>query len=262
MTQANMSAGVRALVVLSSVVVVGCGASSRTLGQGDSGGALGDDNGGAPSRTSGNAATGATTSDDAGSAATSLDPCDSSSDYLRCNGKQVESCECTKQGPPVGMDLTGGPIYACDAYSWVKGAVCDVACDTTVNPSTGCIASETPVPECADDGMTCWNGNLTWCTDGYPSSTTPCADGTECTFVQGCQALCLASSATLDPRCPATPGVDTTDFCADDTAYHCACGYLIGSEPCGAPPDDCHLVPLEDSFNHASGQTSTCALPP
>src|SRR5215471_5437373 len=88
------------------------------------------------------------------------------------------------------------------------------------------------VPECADAGITCWNGNLTFCENGHPLPTAPCAAGTECTLVPGCQALCLASTTTTDPRCPDGPGRGN-DFCSDNTAYHCACGYLIGTDVCG-----------------------------
>lgn len=186
--------------------------------------------------------------------------CAPSTDYLKCDGNAVLYCACTKQAQ-TGTDLAGQPIYLCEAHAWATSSVCAVACDTTINPSTGCIGSTQPVPECAADGFTCWNGNFTVCVNGYPLPTTPCADGTECTLVPGCQALCLSSTATTDPRCPAQPGL-SNDFCADNVAYHCACGYLTGTEVCGPAPSDCVTVPSYDPYNQASGLYAECGLPP
>jgi hypothetical protein len=187
--------------------------------------------------------------------------CDPSADYLKCDGKNVLMCTCTSQGAQLGTDLTGRPIYACNTFSWVQSSVCAVACDTTVSPTTACIASTTPVPECAQDGITCWNGNLTFCQNGYPLPTTPCAAGTACTLVPGCQALCLGAQQTTDPRCPALPGL-SNDFCADNTAYHCACGYLLGTEVCGAAPNGCVTVSSYDSYDKVDGLAAECGLPP
>lgn len=185
-----------------------------------------------------------------------ISSCDPSTDYLKCDGKNVLSCTCTKQGAAEGTDITGRPRYACDAFSWVLSSTCAVACDTSISPSTACIASTQPVPECANDGPTCWNGNLTYCTKGYPLPTTPCAAGTQCALVPGCGALCLGDRQATDPRCSA--GGSNSDFCADNTAYHCACGYLIGSEVCGpAPHNNCVTAP-----GSASDLFATCGLPP
>jgi hypothetical protein len=190
-----------------------------------------------------------------------LDPCTPSTDYLKCDGNNVLSCACSKQGAALGTDLVGKPLYACDAYSWIPSSVCTVACDTSINPTTGCLASTHPVPECAHDGLACWNGNQTFCLKGYPLPTTPCTTGTQCTSVAGCGALCLGEAETPDPRCPALPGL-SNDFCADNTAYHCACGYLIGTQVCGPAPNTCVTVPSYDSFDSASGPYATCGLPP
>jgi hypothetical protein len=182
-------------------------------------------------------------------------------DNLKCDGNTVAHCLCTKNGPPNGIDLTGATTYSCLAENWVDDdTACAVACDATVNPTSGCIASTQPIPECAQDGITCWNGDLTYCLNGYPLPTTACSDGTQCTLVPGCQALCLSPSATTDPRCPAAPGL-SNDFCADNVAYHCACGYLIGTEAC---PDaaPCVTVPASDPWDHATGPFATCGLPP
>jgi hypothetical protein len=206
------------------------------------------------------AGTDALTRSDAGTNAT-LGPCSPASDYLKCDGDSVSYCTCTQNGPALGTDLTGAPLYSCLAYDWVDEANCSVACNATANPTSGCIASVQPIPECAQDGITCWNGNLTVCLNGYPLPTTPCSDGTQCTLVPGCQALCLSPSATVDPRCPAEPGL-SSDFCDSNTAYHCACGYLIGTQTCGAPPDDCVTVASYDGWDHASGQSAECGLPP
>jgi hypothetical protein len=202
----------------------------------------------------------ALTGTDAGGVASTLPACDPSTDNLRCDGNTVAYCACTKNGPQEGYDLTGAPLFSCLSYNWVDGTVCSIACDTTIAPSTGCIASTQPIPECAQDGITCWNGNLTYCENGYPLPTTPCADGTQCTLVPGCQALCLSPSATTDPRCPDAPGL-SNDFCADNVAYHCACGYLIGTMNCSdAAP--CVTVDSYDSWDHASGPSAQCGLPP
>lgn len=181
----------------------------------------------------------------------SSNPCSPSVDYLKCDGNTVLSCLCTKNGAQLGTGLTGAPIYACEAYDWVAGTVCAVACNTTINRYSGCIASEQPVPECAQDGYTCWNGDLTDCLNGYPLPTTACSSGTKCTPVAGCGALCLEDSAIVDPRCPANPG--TSGFCEDNTAYFCGCGYLTGSTVCGAAPNDCTLM---------GGDYPVCGLPP
>jgi hypothetical protein len=109
--------------------------------------------------------------------------------------------------------------------------------------------------------VTCWNGNLTYCENGYPLPTTPCAAGTECTLVPGCGALCLASTATTDPRCLALPG-PSFDFCSDNTAYYCACGYLIGTEVCDAPPNGCHTEPSYDPIAMVSGEFAMCGFLP
>ncbi len=222
----------RAVSVLASVAAIGCGGTDAVTGNVDAGG---------------NVAT--------------LAPCSSSSDYLRCDGNTPAYCTCTQNGPQVGVDLVGGPLYTCLSYDWVEDAACSVACDATVNTSSGCIASTQPIPECAEDGITCWNGNRTFCQNGYPLPTTPCADGTQCTLVPGCQALCLSPSATVDPRCPAAPGLDN-DFCDSNTAYHCSCGYLTATTTCGAPPHDCVTVSSYDGWDHASGQSAECGLPP
>jgi len=195
-----------------------------------------------------------------GGPSTDLVSCDPALDYLRCNGNKVSHCTCTKNGPRLGTDFAGRPLYSCEAYSWVDDTACSVACDAAINPTSGCIASEQAVPECAQDGFTCWNGNLTGCLNGYPLPTTPCREGTLCTLVAGCQALCLSSPATVDPRCPALPGHN--DFCADNTAYYCACGYLVGSTACGAPPSNCVTVSSYDTFDKVSGQAALCGLPP
>lgn len=187
---------------------------------------------------------------DAGTAREAGSPC-SSLDYLKCDGNAVSYCTCTKHGALLGTDLTGSPIYSCDVYSWVDGTACSVACDTTINPTSGCIASAQPVPECAQDGTACWNGNITYCLNGYPVPSTPCTSGTQCTIVPGCGALCLSSSQAVDPRCPVTSG--TTGFCADNTAFFCACRYLVGSTVCGVAPHDCSLM---------GGDYPVCGLPP
>ncbi len=158
----------RAIGIVSFVVAIGC---SGKLPNTDSAGGVGGSGG------------------DAGGGAANLAPC-SSSDYLKCDGNAVAHCTCTKNGPFVGNDLEGNPMYRCDAYSWVDDTVCSVACDATINPTSGCIASKQPIPECAQDGITCWNGDLTYCVNGYPLPPTPCAEGTQCTLVPGCQALC------------------------------------------------------------------------
>jgi hypothetical protein len=96
-------------------------------------------------------------------------PCSPDSDKLKCDGNNALACTCAKQGAYRGIDsFTGIPVYGCDAYSWVVSAVCPVACNTTINPTSGCIASIDPVLECAQADVTCWNGNLTFCFGGYP----------------------------------------------------------------------------------------------
>jgi hypothetical protein len=186
-------------------------------------------------------------------------PCNPAMDNVRCNGKKVSYCTCTT---PVTCDDGGWGVHCtCDAYSWVDGDVCAVACDTAINPTNGCIASEQPVPECADVCMTtCWNGNRTACSKGYPLPTTPCAAGTQCTLVPGCEAVCLSPSATKDPRCPATPGI--SGLCLDNAAYFCSCGYLTQTIACGAPPNSCVGAPFYDGCSKTSGQTAMCGLPP
>jgi hypothetical protein len=187
--------------------------------------------------------------------------CSPSTDNLKCDGNNVLRCACTKQGAARGTDLVGNPIYECDAYAWVPSSVCDVVCDTSINPTSACLASKQPVPECAHDGLACWNGNQTFCLKGYPLPTTPCPTGTQCTPVAGCGALCLSDSASTDPRCPALPGL-SNDFCTDNTAYHCSCGYLTGSQVCGSGSHACVTVLSSDPYNHASGPYATCGLPP
>jgi hypothetical protein len=203
---------------------------------------------------------------EAGVDATVLGPCNPETDTVRCDGKNFSTCTCTKEGPQVGIDLAGGPLYSgCDSSSWVQQTTCSVACDLGLNPSSGCVLSEQPIPECAQHGtdwITCWNGNQTWCLNGYPLPTTPCPAGTACTLVPGCPALCLSSSATKDPRCPDVPGV-ANDFCSENVAYFCSCGYLTGSEACGADPNNgCVTVPSYDGFDHVQGQTAMCGLLP
>lgn len=185
-----------------------------------------------------------------GDAAITFGSCSLTTDYLKCNGNMVLYCECVKNGPITGHDPEGNPYYRCDSSAWVGGTVCTVACNVTVAPQTGCIASEQPVPECSQDGPACWNGNITYCQNGYPLQIPPCSSGTQCTPVTGCGGLCLDSSAIVDPRCPATTG--TSGFCEDNTAYFCGCGYLLGSTVCGAPPNNCIL----------GGGNPQCGLPP
>jgi hypothetical protein len=222
---------VRAVAMLAAVAGVGCGGTDALTGR-DAGG---------------NASTGS--------------DCSPAVDNLKCDGNTVAHCLCTENGSPIGIDLTGATIYSCLSYNWVDDSTaCSVACDATANPSTGCIASTQPIPECAQDGITCWNGNLTFCLNGYPLPTTPCPDGTQCTLVPGCQALCLGPTETTDPRCPALPGL-SNDFCADNVAYHCACGYLIGTQACTAAAS-CVTVSSYDGWDHASGPFATCGLPP
>ena len=170
---------------------------------------------------------------------TTFGSCSLSTDYVTCNGNMFLYCMCTENGPLEGYDLAGSSIYSCDSSAWVAGTVCSVACNLTVAPQSGCIASEKPVPECSQDGPACWNGNITNCQNGYPLPTTPCGSGTRCTPVAGCGALCLDSSATVDSRCPATTVL--SGFCEDNTAYLCQCGYLVGSTVCGAAPNDCGM---------------------
>ena len=184
--------------------------------------------------------------------------CSPETDSLKCDGKKVVVCACTD---PVGQDLAGGPLCDSQGFSWIDGDTCSVACDAAINPTTGCLASTQPVTECAQDGAACWNGDLTYCVSGYPIPTTPCAQGTQCTGVSGCGALCLASSAAPDPRCPASPGL-VNDFCEDNTAYFCGCGFLIDSEACGASPNECTLSPAYDGVNHVSGQAASCGRLP
>jgi len=181
-------------------------------------------------------------------------------DNVSCFGNTVASCTCTKQGPQIGTDLAGGPLYECMGYGWVADQACAVACDTTINPGSGCIAATQPIPECAQDGTTCWNGAYTWCLKGYPLPTTPCSAGTQCSIVPGCQALCLSPSATVDPRCPTLPG--RNDFCEQDTAYYCFCGYLTGTDQCGDGQASCATVPYYDGYTQTSGQAALCGLPP
>jgi len=175
--------------------------------------------------------------------------CDPATENLKCDGNKVLVCACTK---PFAKDsLAGGPLCHSDGFTWIDGQVCSVACNVTVAPQTGCIASGQPVPECSKDGPACWNGNITYCQNGYPLQTTPCSSGTQCAPIAGCGALCLDSSAIVDPRCPATTG--TSGFCEDNTAYFCGCGYLIGSTVCGSPPNACTLM---------GGDYPVCGLPP
>jgi hypothetical protein len=238
--------------------------TSGTSAAGSGGGAGGPLGGGGTSAAGNGSGDGGSGANDGGSGGVTGAvgiPCSPSTDYLKCDGNKVSYCTCTKQGPPVGNDLTGAIVYRCDSYSWVDDEVCAVACDASINPTTGCIASKQPVPECAQGGITCWNGNLTYCLNGYPLPATPCAPGTQCTLVPGCQALCLGSAATADPRCPPTPGL-SHDFCANNTAYHCACGYLIGSQVCGAAPNACIVEPSYDGFDKSSGEYALCGNPP
>jgi hypothetical protein len=182
--------------------------------------------------------------------------CSPQTDTLECDGNKVRVCACTD---PIGTDLAGGPLCDSDGYSWTDGKVCAVACDTAINPVDACVASKHPVLECAQDGYACWNGDITYCANGYPLPTQPCAAGKQCTPVDGCQALCLASSATTDPRCPASAGL-ANGVCDNNAAYFCACGYLLDSKECGAPPNDCIASPFYDSFNARWGTMASCGV--
>ena len=180
---------------------------------------------------------------------TSLGAC-GPADYIKCDGSNVLSCICTTHGPQEGIDLAGNPVYQCEAYSWVQSETCSVACDTNIAPSTGCIASKQPVPECAQTDRACWNGNYTFCENGYPLPTTPCAQGTQCTVVSPCGPLCLSKSQAFDSRCPQEPVSQA--LCLDNTAYFCSCGYLVDTMACGAAPNECVV----------SGTDALCGLPP
>jgi hypothetical protein len=180
--------------------------------------------------------------------------CDSSTEYLKCEGNQVLVCACTK---PFAQDALGGPLCNSSGFTWIDGEVCSVACDSTIAPSTGCIASTQPVPECTGMEVTCWNGNFVGCSNGYPLPATPCTLGTQCTVVPVCEALCLPPSPATDPSCPQAPG--RHDVCVNNMALFCSCGFLIGSEACGSVA--CAAEPFT-GFGGVEGTAATCGLPP
>jgi hypothetical protein len=190
--------------------------------------------------------TGGTSDAGDGGSSASTSPCSPSTDTLRCDGRQVSYCECANPSP------TDSGVLVCpsESYSWVKDTVCPVACDSTINTTSGCIDSAQPIPECAQDGYACWNGNMTYCSGGYPMATHTC---TQCVSVSGCGIVCITDSVTLDSRCSATDW--SGGFCENNTAYFCSCGYLTNTYVCGSSPRNCITE---------SGPVSmpTCGLPP
>ena len=166
-------------------------------------------------------------------------PCNPATDNLKCDGKQVLVCACTN---PFAKDPLGGPLCHSDGFTWIDGPLCSVACDAKIAPSTGCIASTQPVPECNGMELTCWNGNISVCSQGFPLPTTPCAVGKQCTLVPGCQALCLPPSPTPGPPCPQAAG--RNDVCLNNVAVFCSCGFLVGSQDCGSVA--CHTAAIND----------------
>ncbi len=156
--------------------------------------------------------------------------CDNSTEYLKCEGNQVLVCACTN---PFATDVAGGPLCKASGFTWIDGEVCPVACDITIASSTGCIASTQLIPEGTGLEWTCWNGNLVWCSNGYPLPTSPCPAGTQCTVVPVCQALCLPPSQATDPSCSQAP--EEHDVCVNNTARFCSCGFLVGTKAADRP---------------------------
>lgn len=180
--------------------------------------------------------------------------CDGSTEYLKCEGNQVLVCACTN---PVAHDEPGDPICNSSGFTWIDGGMCSVACDVSIAPSSGCIASTQPVPECTGMDEACWNGNLVGCSNGYPLPATACSAGTQCTVVPVCEALCLPSSPVTDPSCSQAPG--RHDVCVNNTALFCSCGFLLGSQACGTVA--CAAEPFT-GFDGVEGTAATCGLPP
>ena len=61
--------------------------------------------------------------------------------------------------------------------------------------------------------------------------------------------------------CRWLPGL-SNDFCSDNTAYHCSCGYLMGSTVCGDCSNNCVTVDSYDGWDKVSGPFAECGLPP
>jgi hypothetical protein len=136
---------------------------------------------------------------------------------------------------------------------WVGGDVgghaewqtskCNVAC-VNLQGYAACVLSATPIPECAGVGSTCWNGSLTSCEGGYPTSKSSCGDGTSC-VQSSCGGLCVYNTQ-LDARCdpnqqPLTPSDAPTTFCESGNAEGCSCGYVVKRVPCYAN-DRCRVM--------------------
>ncbi len=96
-----------------------------------------------------------------------------------------------------------------------------------------CSQSPTPVPECASDGTSCWQGNAVLCKGGFPveSYISPDVDqcrvdaGETCTTTddQTC-AFCLAAGvvAVPDPVCTTANAT-----CVGSSLFQCGCGLRL-----------------------------------
>ncbi len=115
-------------------------------------------------------------------------------------------------------------------------------CRVKPNGYTQCADNPEPDARCteADERWCVDSARIAICDGGYLRESS-CFEGGVCIESLG-DALCVAASASPDPRCPAEPG--DAGFCEGDTLVSCRSGYLGDERSCGdrGCPEGCMLV--------------------
>jgi hypothetical protein len=132
-----------------------------------------------------------------------------------------------------GMDDNVGLFASGQSLQWASMQPC--------SEGTYCVEAEgqvfcspvsSAIPECAADGVACWENQIIQCLGGYPEGDVP-NDGPPCLADAGATCVvtpdrscgfCLQpdASATTDPTCGSNPST-----CIGAAVFSCACGFRI-----------------------------------
>jgi hypothetical protein len=165
----------------------------------------------------------------------------------KCQGAQALWCQ------PNDTDTIGGTYL-----DWVPSLPrpCPHYCVEAAG-QVECSLTSAPVPECASDGNSCWQGNVVPCVGGFPVESYLGPDGPQCgveaggtcaTIGEPTCAYCLAPDVVgvPDPDCAAAGAT-----CVDNSVFQCTCGLRLAKlADCGSDGGVCVS---------ASG-SSACAL--
>ena len=161
-----------------------------------------------------------------------------------CEGTHLIGCEWQGDGPLSKQVRTDQP--------------CDVACVPSSQTGAMCTVSEEPIAECDHVSVTCWNGGVAHCRDGFPTDWTACAPFDTCVTAScpDAHAFCVFDP-TPNPVCS---GGDAK-HCSGSGVVDCQCGYVVDGLDCGGA-DLCRNVDGTDTCTISSTPDPRCGDAP